>query len=191
MSRKETIRVYRSSVAGAVPSLTAGEIAVNLQDKKLFVGGTNGTATDLQFLDQSQQITVKGVGGTIQFADSSASDLQSDSGLKFNFLTDNSFEVPAGLKLGSYLQFGDGTTQSTAYTGLGVDGVESINGCTGAFQITGTVNEVKVSTGINCRQIVIGLPLNVSISHLSATSATFSGTVTASRLIGHVDGGVY
>lgn len=187
MSRKETIRVYRSSVAGAVPSLTAGEIAVNLQDKKLFVGGTNGTATDLQFLDQTQQITVKGVVGTIQFADSSASDLQADSGLKFNFLTDNSFEVPAGLKLGTYLSFGDGTTQTTAYTG----GVESINGCTGAFEITGTVNEVTVSTGINCRQIVIGLPTNVSIPHLSATSATFSGTVTASRLIGHVDGGVY
>lgn len=191
MARKETIRIYRSDVASAVPSLTAGEIAVNLQDRKLFVGGTNGTATDLQFLDQSQQITVKGVGGTIQFANASVNDLQADSGLKYNFLTDNSFEVPAGLKLGSYLEFGDGTTQSTAYTGLGVDGVESINGCTGAFEITGTVNEVTVTTGINCRQIIIGLPTNVTIPHLSGVGATFTGTVTASRLIGHVDGGVY
>jgi hypothetical protein len=191
MARKETIRIYRSDVAGAVPSLTAGEIAVNLQDKKLFVGGTNGTATDLQFLDQSQQITVKGVGGTIQFANASVNDLQADSGLKYNFLTDNSFEVPAGLRLGSYLAFGDGTTQSTAYTGLGVDGVESINGCTGAFTITGTVNEVVVSTGINCRNIIIGLPDSVTIPYISSVGATFTGTVTASRLVGHVDGGVY
>ena len=237
MARKETIRIYRSDVAGAVPSLTAGEIAVNLQDRKLFVGGTNGTATDLQFLHQSQQITVTGVSGirvgaypqtltgavgissgnnlkitvagnritfaglllkavpgAIQFADSLVDDFQADTNFKLNYAGDLSLDVPASINLGrtfsdsGFLVFGDGTTQSTAYTG---EVVESINGCTGAFEITGTVNEVTVSTGINCRQIIIGLPTNVTIPHLSGVGATFTGTVTASRLIGHVDGGVY
>jgi len=125
MAHKETIRLYRSDQAGAVPSLTAGEIAVNLQDKKLFVGGTNGTATNLQFLDQSQQLTVKGTQGNIQFANSTITDLESDTALKFNFLTDSSFEMPGNLKIGtvvggsggSWIQFGDGTTQSSAFRG--------------------------------------------------------------------------
>lgn len=132
MARKETIRLYRSVVASGVPSLTAGEIAVNLQDGKLFVGGTNGTATDLLFLDQSQQITVKGTQGTIQFANSTIDDLQSDTGLKYNFLTDSSFEIPGNLKIGtvvggsgnSWIQFADGTTQTSAFrdTVTAVDG---------------------------------------------------------------------
>ena len=125
MAHKETIRLYRSDQVGAVPSLTAGEIAVNLQDKKLFVGGTNGTATNLQFLDQSLQLTVKGTQGNIQFSNSTITDLESDTALKFNFLTDSSFEMPGNLKIGtvvggsggSWIQFGDGTTQSSAFRG--------------------------------------------------------------------------
>jgi hypothetical protein len=42
MARDEYIRIYRSTVEGAVPSLTSGEIATNLADGKLFIGGSNG-----------------------------------------------------------------------------------------------------------------------------------------------------
>jgi hypothetical protein len=69
--------------------------------------------------------------------------------------------------------------------------VGSINGCTGAFTITGTVNEVVVSAGINCRNIIIGLPDNVTIPYISGTGATFTGTVNANLFIGSVDGGTF
>ncbi len=39
MAREEYIRIYRSDVGGATPSLTSGEIAANLVDGKFFVGG--------------------------------------------------------------------------------------------------------------------------------------------------------
>jgi hypothetical protein len=140
MARQETIRIYRSDVAGATPSLTAGEIAVNLQDGKLFVGGTNGTATDLLFLDQSQQITVKGTQGTLQFANTAITDLQSDNGLKFNFLTDNSVEMPASLRIAQvsdgWIEFGDGTTQGTAFSSIGV----TFTGTVTANLFVGTVS---------------------------------------------------
>jgi hypothetical protein len=48
MSHEETIRIYRSDVPGAEPpSLTYGELAANLADRKVFVGGTGGTANML------------------------------------------------------------------------------------------------------------------------------------------------
>ena len=140
MARQETIRIYRSDVAGATPSLTAGEVAVNLQDGKLFIGGTNGTATDLLFLDQSQQITVKGTQGTLQFANTGIDDLQSDNGLKFNFSTDNSMEVPASLKIAQvsngWIEFGDGTTQGTAFSSVGM----TFSGTVTANRFIGTVS---------------------------------------------------
>ena len=52
MAHDETIRIYRSSVPGAEPpSLTYGELAANLADRKLFVGGTGGTANMLVLLE--------------------------------------------------------------------------------------------------------------------------------------------
>ena len=52
MPRESTIKIRRSDTPYATPSgLTAGEIAVNLADRKLFVGGTNGS--NITFLDSS------------------------------------------------------------------------------------------------------------------------------------------
>ena len=52
MPRESTIKIQRSDTPYATPSgLTAGEIAVNLADRKLFVGGTNGS--NITFLDSS------------------------------------------------------------------------------------------------------------------------------------------
>lgn len=137
MAKQETIRIHRSEVAGATPSLTAGEVAVNLSDRRFFVGGTGGTSDRISFRDETSSVW--------------------------------SFNGQTGQ----------------------VYGVESIGGCTGAFEITGTEAEVKVLTGINCRKIVIGLPTNVNISYINATGATFTGTVRADRFIGKVDGGAY
>lgn len=45
MAHDETIRIYRSNEPGAEPpSLTYGELAANLADRKVFVGGPGGTA---------------------------------------------------------------------------------------------------------------------------------------------------
>ena len=56
MSRESTISIYRSSTPSAVPSgLTSGELAVNMVDRKLFVGGTNGN--NITFLDASAVVT--------------------------------------------------------------------------------------------------------------------------------------
>ena len=43
MSREEIIRIFRSETIGATPGgMTAGELATNLADRKLFIGGTHG-----------------------------------------------------------------------------------------------------------------------------------------------------
>jgi len=42
MAREEYIRIYRSTTEGVTPSLTSGEIAANLADGNLFIGGSNG-----------------------------------------------------------------------------------------------------------------------------------------------------
>ena len=73
MARQETIRIYRSLTAGAIPaSLTAGELAANLVDGKLFIGGTNGSL--IVFGNQSSGVTsVNGlVGGVALTGDGGA-----------------------------------------------------------------------------------------------------------------------
>lgn len=137
MAKQEVIRIHRSEVAGATPSLTAGEVAVNLSDRRLFVGSTGGTDDRISFRDASSTVW------------------------SFNGMTG------------------------------AVEGVDSINGCTGAFEITGTHAEIRIVTGINCKQIVIGIPTNMNISYINATGATFTGTVKAERFVGRVDGGAY
>ena len=56
MPRESTLKILRSVTAAATPSgLTAGELAVNLVDRKLFVGGTAGS--NITFLDSSAVVT--------------------------------------------------------------------------------------------------------------------------------------
>jgi len=57
MAREEYIRIYRSDVAGATPSLTSGEIAANLVDGKLFIGGTNGSLIQFTTDSYSSRVT--------------------------------------------------------------------------------------------------------------------------------------
>lgn len=65
MPRESIIQIYRSSTAANVPTgLTAGEVAANLIDRKMFVGGTNGSI--ITFLDASAVVTgVNGVTGAV------------------------------------------------------------------------------------------------------------------------------
>ena len=64
MAREEYIRIYRSDVGGATPSLTSGEIATNLIDGKFFIGGTNGSL--ITFTSNSYNVTsVNGLTGAV------------------------------------------------------------------------------------------------------------------------------
>ena len=65
MPRESTIKIQRSDTAAVTPSgLTAGELAVNLADRKLFVGGTTGN--NITFLDASAVVTsFNGITGAV------------------------------------------------------------------------------------------------------------------------------
>ena len=66
MARQETIKILRSDVPDATPSLTAGEIAVNIADRKFFVGGVGGTSDRVTFRDElSTAWSVNGLTGNI------------------------------------------------------------------------------------------------------------------------------
>ena len=65
MPRESTIKIQRSDTAAVTPSgLTAGELAVNLVDRKLFIGGTAGS--NITFLDASAVVTsFNGITGAV------------------------------------------------------------------------------------------------------------------------------
>ena len=60
------IKIKNSSTLASVPSgLTAGEMAVNLADKKLYIGGTSGT--NVTFLDSTSSVgSFNGLTGAVQ-----------------------------------------------------------------------------------------------------------------------------
>jgi len=100
-----TIEDYVETLNGLTGALNiaAGEgIAVTVDGSDIRIDGN---------------ITVKGVAGAIQFANTDIDDLESRNSLKFD-TTSESLEVPNGIVLGTvgsgYVSFGDGTTQTTA-----------------------------------------------------------------------------
>ena len=113
MPRESTIKIQRSDTAAATPSgLTAGELAVNLWDRKLFVGGTAGS--NITFLDAAAHVTTfNGLTGAITFA------------------------VPlASASVTGTASFGNEFTVSgVGAVGLTSNYVKSINGATGAITI--------------------------------------------------------
>ena len=115
---------------GAYPQTLTGDVGISSGNNlKITVAGNRITFAGL---------LLKAVPGAIQFADSLVDDFQADTNFKLNYAGDLSLDVPAGINLGrtisssGLLVFGDGTTQSTAYTG---EVVESINGQTGHINI--------------------------------------------------------
>ena len=61
-----TLKIKNSSTLASVPSgLTAGEMAVNIADKKLYIGGTGGT--NIIFLDSTSSVgSFNGLTGAVQ-----------------------------------------------------------------------------------------------------------------------------
>ena len=64
MAKESIIRVHRTSTASSVPSLTAGELGVNLSDRRFFVGGADGN--NIVFYDNRGMVySVNGATGAI------------------------------------------------------------------------------------------------------------------------------
>jgi hypothetical protein len=125
MPRESLIQIYRSTTASNAPSLTAGELAVNIPDKKLFVGGTSGNIT---FLDASAHVTtVNGLTSAITITGSGAI-TQTVSGTTTTFGARLASASATGVA-----SFGNQFTVSAAgAVGLTSNYVTSFNGATGA-----------------------------------------------------------
>jgi len=109
--------------------------------------------------------TAKASTGAIAFTDQTipfdgdGSDLGGDNSLRYNYLTDSSFEAPGSIKFGttvagSYLEFPDGTTQDTAaaccpipIATTGVTGVASFDSRNFLVSVTGHVSITSVFGG--------------------------------------------
>lgn len=72
------------------------------------------------------------------------------------------------------------STESNVKSQILGDNINTLNGCTGAVGITGTINEVEVTN--NCPNIVIGLPDNVTI---------FGNLTVGGFYFGFIDGGTF
>jgi hypothetical protein len=115
---------------GAYAQTLTGDVGISSGNNlKITVAGNRITFSGL---------LLKAMPGAIQFADSLVDDFQADNNFKLNFAGDLSLDVPASINLGKsissngFIVFGDGTTQSTAFTG---EVVESINGQTGHINL--------------------------------------------------------
>jgi len=128
MPRESLIQIYRSTTASNAPSLTAGELAINIPDKKLFVGGTSGNIT---FLDASAHVTtVNSLTGAINITGDGGSQLVTVSGT--NITIGNRL---ASASVTGVASFGNEFVVTSGAVGLTSNYVKSINGSTGAITI--------------------------------------------------------
>ena len=167
MAREEYIRIYRSDVAGATPSLTSGEIAANLVDGKLFIGGTNGSL--IQFTTDSYSVTgVNGLTGNVSITgDGGAVQGKLNNTITTRLTTaagatglasfrDTHFLVDATghVQLAAAYQATGDTVITVAGSGIGIVtsgktdtlyniGVTSFNGLTGNVSLTGDGGAVQ------------------------------------------------
>ena len=178
-----TIKIKKGSTAGVIPAgLTFGELAVNVTDSLLYVGGITGEtilllgggggATGSQGITGatgSQGITgatgsqgITGATGAIAFTSSTTAPAGATYGdMWFNTTSGNIFVyITDGTS--SYWVEPFGPQGATGASG----GIQSINNCTGSILgnigITGTSGEVEITT--SCPNIIVGLPNNVVIS---------------------------
>jgi len=143
MGHEETIRIYRSDVAGAEPpSLTYGELAANLADKKVFVGGPGGTA-DMIVLSEAPDtgvtgmsaghtgIAVSGTTGFVQIFNMGVLSVDGNTG-HISADTIRNIVGPTGdtVQAGQFITIGANKTINNV-------GVQTFNGLTGAVSITG------------------------------------------------------
>ena len=172
MSREEIIRIFRSETIGATPSgMTAGELATNLADRKLFIGGSQGD--NIAFMAISSitgtaneiDVMVSATGSVVIGLVGSAGSLV---GLATTSLTGVASFDPRYFTVGTTGHVGlTGTYQVTGHTvvaGYGINTVVSGN--------TVTVNNTGV-TGFN------GLSGNVSMTGAGALVGRGNNTIDA------------
>jgi hypothetical protein len=145
MPRESLIQIYRSTTASNAPSLTAGELAVNIPDKKLFVGGTSGNIT---FLDASAHVTtVNGLTSAITITGSGAI-TQTVSGTTTTFGARLASATVTGVA-----SFGNEFVVTSGAVGLTSNYVKSINGSTGAVA---NVARTNVDNNFSVAQTIDG-----------------------------------
>jgi len=160
MPRESTIQIYRSTTASSVPSLTAGEMAINIPDKRLYVGGT---AANIAFLDSGSVVTgVNGATGAITVTGAGAV-LFTQSG------TTNTINARlASASATGVASFGNQFVVSAAgAVSLTSNYVASVNGSTGAITNVARTNVANTFTALQSFS-----------SGISASGATFGSTVS-------------
>jgi hypothetical protein len=163
MPRESTIRIYRSDTAGTVPSLTAGEVAINIPDSRLFVG--NSTGGVIPFFGNG----VTGVNGI-----TGAVSLTSGSGITIT-------------QTGKQITVASSVTQYTAPLATSsVTGVASFRAAdfdvstTGSVSLTGNVVRTNVAQTFSTVQGFAG--------GLTASGATFTNNIYAPNMVTGVNG---
>ena len=166
MPRESTIKIQRSDTPAATPSgLTAGELAVNLADRKLFVGGTAGS--NITFLDSSAVVTsFNGLTGAVTGVTAGGAN---------TFTALNSFS--AGISA-SALTVGGGVTFSGTFSGATASFSKLLSASAGvsasALTVTTTGNANKTAA-INMASGVTATNLVASQITLNAYSADAFG----------------
>lgn len=159
------IKLKRSSTPGSTPgSLEAGELAINLVDKKLF--SSNGTS-------------VFSIAGDLYNLESSSV----DSGAAVTLTVDNNSLSNDSIQLlgGSGVTVTRNANSSVTFATVPVnDSITLGTHTTGAYvaTVTGTANEIEVTgSGSETAAVTIGLPNNVTISDnlLVSENLTVSG----------------
>jgi hypothetical protein len=115
---------------------TGGGVTVNRKRKNVEININGGAGP--------APITVKGTDGTVQLSNDGATDLKSNNGFRLNPDTEN-LEIPNGLLLSNfgYIEFPDGTIQSTAAFGsAGGTGPQGNTGATGPIGNTGETGPI-------------------------------------------------
>lgn len=165
-----------TGAAGGVPANyvagvngITGDVGITV-DGNIFLSLT-GVNNKTILLSSKPPATVKGTAGALAWADTTVPfegdgfDLGADTALKFNYLTDLALETPGSFRLGtiqgtgSYIEFGDGTTQGTAakccpppLATTGASGVASFNN--DYFSVTAT-GHVSIKTGIKAGNLIV------------------------------------
>jgi hypothetical protein len=171
-----TIQIKRGSTAGLVPAgLTYGELAVNVTDAILYVGGTTG---------ETIQIVGGGGGNNFTFgstlpASPSAGDIWFDSELGSVFFYVDDGNSQQWVEIG-----GGGPVSATGATGS--QGIQGIQGPTGATGATGAIPTDYVIS-LNGLTGAVGLTAGGGID-ISTTANNVMITNTLHTLI---DGGIY
>jgi hypothetical protein len=153
------IKLKRSTTPSSIPSLLQeGELAVNLSDRKLFIGGENGGANVVTISGDQYNLATSGIGNTATVSLTVDNELLSNDSI--------SFVGGAGITV----------AESSGVITITNDGtVGGSGGGDASLTVNGTENEIAVSRVDDT--VTIALPSDVTVANdLSVTrNATVSG----------------